>query len=51
MKVSIFVLGVYSLQKRTSLSWGMEPDAANMMSNALIRLISFWTILYDTLDI
>jgi hypothetical protein len=41
MNVSILVFGVYSLQNRTSLLWGMEPEAANMMRRALIRLISF----------
>lgn len=41
MKVSMFVFGVYSLQNRTELPRGMDPEAAKMMSNALIKLISF----------
>jgi hypothetical protein len=41
MNVSILVLGVYSLQNKTSLPWGIDPEAANIISKALIRLISF----------
>jgi hypothetical protein len=48
MKVSIVVLAVISVQKRTSLLDGIDPEAANMMSSALMRLISFGTHLYCT---